>query len=652
MTSLSFISGHSQEIFTTTVFTIEIYLLRLETKFGEAKGGLGLSDHPTPYLGPMAPPPTETRIQRLPETLVNQIAAGEVVQRPASVVKELLENSRDAGATRIELHLKDAGKTLVQVKDNGHGMGPADARLCFERHATSKIRELRDLFAVRSYGFRGEALASIAAVAQVELRTRRAEDPVGTRVVVGGGTVEAQEPSAGPVGTTISVKNLFYNVPARRRFLKSDPVELRHALHEVLRLALAHPELHVLATHNEKTVYDLAPGSIPARLAATHDRLAPTDLIPLTEETEAVVVTGYLGKPGVARRRGSNYFFLNGRFVRDGRLHGAVKAAYGDLLAGEQQPFYALYLTMDPNRVDINIHPTKTEVQFQDERTVSTVVHSAARKALGQFLNVPERPPDAPPGTLAGRVYEHRPVNLDGPTLGDFRRSRPVSSAARAAWGELLSTPEKNRPIEAAFPPRPAALFERAEAAPLALLIIENRFVLLPQAGGVWLVDRRAAHARVRYEQLQKAAQAERIPVQQLLYPFTVPVPAAERALLERALPELLRLGFDLKELDNGDLLVNGLPGDLKPATAEGLLPELLRELAHEGAVPEDFADRVLRTVAERGAVPPGRPLAAEELQRLVNAWLACSEPARAPDGRPTYATLTTDELADRLRKG
>lgn len=611
-------------------------------------------------------------IRLLPEALANQIAAGEVVQRPASVVKELLENALDAGASHLQLVIQDAGKTLVQVIDDGDGMSPADARLCFERHATSKIRQVDDLFRIGTYGFRGEALASIAAVAQVTLRTRSATDELGTQVVVAGGSFVAQEQATAPKGSSISVRNLFYNVPARRKFLKGNPVETRHILTEFYRVALVHADKRWTFVHNGETIYDLHPVPMPQRIAELYPFLQPADLLPLSEATSMVGMQGYVARPEAARKsRGEQYFFVNGRFVRDGYLHHAVATAYGDLLAKDCYPVYFLHLEMDPGRVDVNIHPTKTEVKFEDERSVYALLHSTVRQTLGKLhLAQAEQT-----HTAAAPLESHMPRAWDAALRNDWTATEPSPDATLADYRSNRSnalfeesggsSARAPQPVPdfanwTPTPPRPAML---AATLPLHMPVPEvqvlqvfQKYLVAALADQLLVIDQAAAHQRVLYEQLLAASAARPLPVQQLLYPIRINYSAADGLLLEPVLPDLRLQGFDAQLIGPGALLISGVPTALRHADAPAMFDNLLAALKQSGAESMGETagqnrthDLVARMVARQSAVTIGQRLGAEEATRLVQDLLACREPGLSPAGHPTYCTLPASELAARL---
>ncbi len=599
-------------------------------------------------------------IQLLPQRLANQIAAGEVVQRPASVAKELLENALDAGATRVELVVRDAGKALIQVVDNGKGMSPDDARLSFERHATSKLYAEADLYAIRTFGFRGEALASIASVAQVRLQTREPGSELGTLVEVHGGQFVQQAACQAPVGTSVAVQHLFYNVPARRKFLKSNPVETRHLLAEFYRVALAWPGKHFCFSHNGERVFDLPPTDLASRVLALHPHLQATDLVPVDEETTLLTVAGFVGSPESARRvRGDQYFFVNGRFIKDGYLHHAVLQAYNDLIEKETYPFYCLFLGLDPGQVDVNIHPTKTEVKFEDERSLYALLRSAVQAAVGRRYHVPE----APSATDLPFLRPAVPTGGGGMVTTDTHRP---PSLRPEVWAQLygqLVAPTTRTATPSGFPVQGTVADQFAQRRETGLVTLADdegaeplqlalAYVVVADAQGLWVIDQHAAHERIVYERaLADGAGPER-PSQQLLYPQTHALSPVGMSVLQPALEELRRQGLDLKPINPTTLLISGLPAELKRTDVGALLDHLVGELHQSEGVrtPADFfRTRVARAVARQAAVRPGQALSLAERRALVRDLKAAAEPAYAPDGRPTGFRIPLAEVQSRL---
>ncbi len=613
-----------------------------------------------------------SQIRLLPEHLVNQIAAGEVVQRPASVVKELLENALDAQARHLQLVLQEAGKALIQVIDDGVGMSPADARLCFERHATSKIRSAEDLYRILTLGFRGEALASIASVAQVALQTRQAGDELGTLVEIAGGQFVTQAPVAAPPGTSIAVRNLFYNVPARRKFLKSNPVETRHILNEFYRVAIPHPEVRFVLVHNSELIFDLAAGTAVERLLQLHSFLTADQLLVVDEQTPSLRIAGHLGAPAAARKtRGEQYLFVNGRFVRDNYLNHAVVKAYEELVAADAFPVYFLHLTLPPEQVDVNIHPTKTEVKFEDERMVYGLVRSAVQHALARLHFTPELPTsrDAELGALSPLIY-HTPVATapEAETLAELRgpRTAPTSSPREAgeAWRRLYHPAEPGRQQRLTDPePEPLG----TGAAPIGsldehpLVALAPGLIVQARPQGLLVIDQHRAHERVLYEQLlanfEQAQRRNYVPVQQLLYPQRLSFAADDFLILESALPELRQQGFDLRVINQQTLLVTGVPHELRHGDIAAVIDELLASLkatggeSDEGQTGLQLRTGLARAIARKAAIPADKMLRPDEQQALVDQLMACQQPSVTPSGAPTYTLLTRAELLSRLTR-
>ena len=604
-------------------------------------------------------------IRLLPDHVANQIAAGEVVQRPASVVKELLENSVDAGATRVVLVVKDAGRTLIQVTDDGKGMSPGDARMSFERHATSKIRVADDLHAVRTKGFRGEALASIAAIAQVELKSREHDQELGTRVLIEGSRTRVQEPMAGSAGTSIAVRSLFYNVPARRQFLKSDGVELKHIHDEFHRVALAHPDIGFQLISNDQEEFNLQPGgaagglsgALRQRIVALFGRKYDERLVPVEEHTDFVSVRGFVGKPEFARRsRGEQYFFVNDRFIRSNYLDHAVRKAYDELVSRENFPAWFLHIELDPAQIDINIHPTKTEIKFRDDRTVYAIVHAAVRRALGRFNIIPSLDFEPEPALLATQG------NADGPApawrpqdLGAFT-APPRPSAA--GWQQLFQMGMVTAVDEAetATPPAPSRILpSREQDLPTGerpVFQLHGTYILAQLRSGFMVVDQQRAHERILYERNLKMLVQGTGVSQTELFPRHLELNAADLALVEDVLPELRSMGFDLALFGGRTVQVNGMPAEAADEDPGTLLEQFLEQLKQEKGSLRNERHKVLaRGLARSMAIRPGRTLASSEMHDLIDRLFACEMPYHTPGGRPTLITYGLDELHDRFER-
>ncbi len=581
-------------------------------------------------------------IQLLPESIANQIAAGEVVQRPASAVKELIENALDAGATSITLIVKEGGKTLIQVIDNGCGMSETDARMSLERHATSKIRKADDLFTLRTMGFRGEALASIAAVSQMEMKTRLPDRELGTRLVVEASEVKVQEPVACEKGTSISVKNLFFNVPARRNFLKSTPVELKHIIDEFQRLALAFPSVAFVLFQGDEKVYDLKPEKLGQRVVHLLGRSFENQLIPCSEETEYVRVTGYVGKPEFARKtRGEQFFFVNKRFIRSNYLHHAVMSAYEGLLPENSYPFYALFLELDPRHVDVNVHPTKTEIKFDDERTVYNIMRSAVRQALGVHHL-------APPLDFHSDVNLVSKLQTGGSQLHEIfiqERFRPVE---KQNWKSLFPEEKQSSTGRQAEKDIPVNVPETSGPDVLsgAAFQVANRYIFFPAGRHVLIIDQQPAHERIWFEKFQKAIRLRQSESQQVLFPQSLTLPAGDFALLNEMMPELEALGFRLELFGNQTFLITGMPAGLREGNAKALLEGALEQFKNFADLSLPLADRLARALARRACIKTGETLQPEEIQSLVKQLFNCKSPQYSPSGQLALFRLEEARIA------
>ncbi len=614
-------------------------------------------------------------IQLLPDAVANQIAAGEVVQRPASAVKELVENAIDAGADKIQLILKEAGKSLIQVIDNGCGMSLTDARMCFERHATSKIRKADDLFAIRTMGFRGEAMASIAAIAQVKLKTRRHEDELGTCILIEGSEVMSQQACAASAGTSICVKNLFYNTPARRNFLKSNPVEMRHILDEFQRMALANPQVFFTLHHDGQEVYHLPPVTLKQRIVHLLGNNYNQRLVPVEEDTTIIKLRGFVGKPEFARKtRGEQFFFVNSRFIRDAYLNHAVMTAYEELLPDDSFPLYVLFIDIDPAKIDINVHPTKTEIKYQDEKALYAIIRSAVKRSLGRYNITPSLDFDQEAGIE--RMITPKPLDQivpPGITFNPDFNPFATSAAAKREIPFMRDVAEQRRP---AVPQNWDALYEITQKQPdqqqelhpeqlLAvneeqvsksserqLFQIHNRFILSQIKSGFMLISQQAAHERILYERFLQQLQNHSGLSQQSLFPQTVTLNGSDFELLRELLPDIRALGFDIREFGRNTVVVEGIPADLNPAGEHALLENLLEGFKNNMAILKlDKRDNLARTLARNAAIRAGTKLSLEEMNQLIDQLFACHMPNLALNGKPVISTLTLTELADRFEK-
>ncbi|MFN8344981.1 MAG: DNA mismatch repair endonuclease MutL [Spirosomataceae bacterium] len=613
-------------------------------------------------------------IRLLPDAIANQIAAGEVVQRPASVVKELLENSIDAQARNIQVIIRDAGRTLIQIIDDGVGMSETDARMSFERHATSKIRHADDLFRIRTMGFRGEALASIAAVAQVEMRTRRTSDEMGILLRIEGSELKSQESVACLPGTNILVKNLFFNVPARRNFLKTNSVEMRHILDEFQRVALAHPEKSISLYHNDTEVYNLYAGKLSRRIVDMFGKSYRENMIACQEETPYITVKGYVGKPDFARKaRGEQFFFVNERFVKHNYLHHAVLAAYESTISEGNHPFYVLNLEIDPSHIDINIHPTKTEIKFDDERSVYALLMAAVRKAISinhlshsidfdsnvNFLNPSAGPRLTDSPKTSSKTWD---TALPSPPSVSRREENNLTN-----WEKLFEGFQKPEPTpiqtsldlgeteEIAVSPtlgskaNEVSVKEEDDLKSRRLAVqIHNRYIVSSMKSGMMLIDQKAAYERILYDRYLKQLETQNAVSQQLLFPVTVRLPLADIPFVLEMQQEVTALGFDFDALGNDTLIVRSLPSDLPAEDVQRIFEDLTEQLRQSQAELQlNRIEATARTLARRFAHRYLIRLSADETERLINQLFVSSNPNYTPGGEPIFTILPLEKIAN-----
>ena len=579
----------------------------------------------------------------------------------------MLENSLDAGATDIRLVIEDGGTRLIQVIDNGQGMSPMDARMCFERHATSKINRAEDLFALRSFGFRGEALASIAAVAQVEMRTRRAEDEAATLIRIEGSRIIAQEFAAAPVGTNIAVKNLFFNIPARRNFLKSQAVETKHVIEEFCRLALAWPDRRFTLFQNNNEVYRLEPGTLEKRVSEILDRRKPEDFLRVQESTDWMEVSGFVGKPETARKtRGEQYFFVNQRFIRNSYLNHAVQTAYEGLLAAESFPPFVLFITIDPAKVDVNVHPTKTEVKFEDERALYSIIRAAVKHALGLYNLVPlqqqlqheglggledtlrQTPPErfAPP-PVPGSDSKR---NFYNPFGGDSGWAKPRFEQSN--WQKAFETPDEAALSSLPEQPQLPLATPATRSEPDAFFMLGQGLTAFRLEGVLHVADNARAHERVLFEYFLREGRNEPVPAQQLLFPRTLEMKPADMALIEELMPELQRMGIDLAVFGNNTIIVNGLPADHFKGNEKELIDGLMEQFNNQRDVLGTGArERAALAMARQQAYRKPSRQEPEETQDLLQRLFRCSQPAYTPGGKPVYLPISAEWLGQQLKR-
>ncbi len=617
-------------------------------------------------------------IRLLPDSVANQIAAGEVIQRPASVIKELVENAIDAGAQHIDVLVTDAGKSSIQVIDDGKGMSETDARLSFERHATSKIREAADLFALRTMGFRGEALASIAAVAQVELRTCVEGEELGTKLVIAGSKVESQEAISCPKGSNFCVKNLFFNVPARRKFLKSNQTELSNILTEFERIALVNPNVSFTLYHNDAELFNLPAIQLRQRIMGVFGKKINQDLLSLDVDTTMVRISGFVARPESARKKGARqYFFVNGRYMRHPYFHKAIMDAYEHLIPVGEQVSYFIYFDVDPGNIDVNIHPTKTEIKFENEQAIWQILAAAVKETLGKFNAVPsidfdtEGMPDIPAFESSPYAGIQPPKTTYNPDYNPFNTSAvpPSSYSSKPSrdWEQLYEGLEHHssaQHIQKSYPadgdyftaasmeqPVTPTLYDHSEEAAMGEKSSQHyqfkgRFILTSVKSGLMIIDQQRAHIRILYDQYLEQITRRQGASQGMLFPDIVQFPVSEVPVLQEIMEDLSYLGFELTDLGGGSYAINGIPSGI-----EGLNPvELIQSMVHTamekgGKVKEEVQSNLALTLAKAAAIVPGQVLTNEEMNGLVDGLFAVATPNYTPDGKTVLSVLQEDEL-------
>ncbi|QQX76607.1 MULTISPECIES: DNA mismatch repair endonuclease MutL [Aequorivita] len=605
-------------------------------------------------------------IQLLPDHVANQIAAGEVVQRPASVVKELLENAIDAKATSITLVIKDAGKTLVQVTDNGIGMSVTDARLSFERHATSKIKSAEDLFNLHTKGFRGEALASIAAIAHVELKTKTEDSEIGTHLTIEGSKVISQDPAVVPKGTTISVKNLFYNIPARRNFLKSNPVETRHIIDEFHRVALAHPNVAFQMLHNGSDVFNLPSSNSRQRIVNIFGSKTNEKLVPVHEETEILKIEGFVLKPEFGKKsRGEQFFFVNHRFIKSPYLHHAVSAAFEGLMKNDVHPGYFLCLDVDPHSIDINIHPTKTEIKFDDEHSIYAMLRATVKHSLGQFNIAPVLDFERDKGF--DTPYEYSKKSPTAPSIEVDRDFNPFKEKPKqgninfpfkreqsASWESLyVGLKDENaavsnlEDIEFESEEVTGSLFENTETESGQLTFqLQNKYIVSPLKNGMMIIHQNLAHQRILYEELLKNITVKEAVSQQLLFPLQLHFSKPDLEIIEKVREQLEHTGFIFSEIKDETIEISGIPVLILESHVVNLLSQLVHDIKEE--VPDSgFSqnDMLAKSMAASMAIKTGVSLNSEEREHLINQLFACKEPSVSPRNKLIFTTMDVSDL-------
>jgi DNA mismatch repair protein MutL len=607
------------------------------------------------------------KILLLPDNIANQIAAGEVIQRPASAVKELLENAVDAGATEIKLIINDAGKSLLQVIDNGSGMSETDARMCFERHATSKITSIEDLFHIRTMGFRGEALASIAAVAQVELKTKRAEDETGVYIEVENSAVKKQEAIAAPTGTSIAMKNLFFNVPARRNFLKSNAAEMRHIVDEFTRVALSFPHIFFSLISNGQEVFHLEAGSLKQRIIQLLGNNYNTKLVTVKEETDYMNVYGFVGKPETAKKtRGDQYFFINNRFIKSAYLNHAVMNAYQEIISSDSFPMYALFIDLDPAVVDVNVHPTKQEIKFEDEKIIYAFVQAAIKHALAQFSVTPTLDFDLDasiqqlPSIQQPFTEERKSAAASTSLFKGFTQKNqahfiePSKKAELKHWKDFYEEGSQKSEVgaqksEAEISPIHHSPFTIHSETELTQLL--NTYIITPSAKGFILIHQQAAHERILYDQLKAAAKGKPIATQRSMFPVTLELAPADAVILQELMSDLQELGYMIEPFGKNSFVIQGTPADLEAGNEKNIIDSLLEQYKHfSNELKFSKREKLVRSLAKQQSLKTGIRLTEREMRQLVNDLFACEQSNITPDGNPTYLEFKQEQLEKMFR--
>ncbi len=624
-------------------------------------------------------------IKLLPDSVANQIAAGEVIQRPASVIKELVENSIDAGATSVEVILKDAGRTLIQVIDNGKGMTETDARLAFERHSTSKISKAEDLFSLHTMGFRGEALASIAAISQVELRTRAKGAQLGTKLIINASKCELQEPDVCAEGSNFMIKNIFFNVPARRKFLKSNQVELSNIVKEFEKLALVNHTVEFTLINNDNIMFKLMTGNFKQRIVALLGRNLDQQLIPLNIDTSLVKISGFISKPEFARKRNSlQYFFVNGRYMRHPYFHKAVMTSYGQLIPDDEQPNYFLDFNVDPESIDVNIHPTKTEIKFENEMPIWQILAAAVKESLGRFIAVPqidfntEDAPElpafnkhtvvAPPEQGIDLTYNPFKSTASGGRGHASTAYNPVATSQPSTtnWELLYQNFEKKingsfdeAQVEGVTTPLEQATIEHVPDAPdkvqgtllntdvvATCLQVKGRYIVSPVKSGLMIIDQHRAHVKVLYEKYMKQIDGKDITSQSVLFPDVLQLSASQNIILKELEPEMEKIGFNLSQLSGNDWAINAIPCGMENVDVKDIILQVIESVVKGGqSIAEKVYERIALTVARSAATPAGKELSRQEMETLVSRLLQLPAPGYTPDGKKIISMLSCEQL-------
>ena len=617
------------------------------------------------------------KILLLPDNIANQIAAGEVIQRPASAVKELLENAVDAGATEIKLIIQDAGKALIQVIDNGNGMSETDARMCFERHATSKIQTIDDLFHIRTMGFRGEALASIAAVAQVELKTKRKEDDAGTYIEVENSVVKKQEPVAVPEGTSIAMKNLFFNVPARRNFLKSNAAEMRHITDEFTRVAMAFPQVFFSLTANDQQLFHLEAGSLKQRIVQLLGNNYNAKLVAVKEDTDYMNISGFVGKPEAAKKtRGDQYFFVNNRFIKSAYLNHAVSNAFQEMIAADSFPMYVLFIDLDPTQVDVNVHPTKQEIKFEDEKIIYAFVQAAVKHALAQFSVMPtldfdldasiqqlpsiqqpftEKRQDTATGTsiFKGFTQKHQAHIIESSQKSELKHWKSFYEPGLASGESEVGSQES---VVSSFKSGVKEILQNENEAThdsrltthdsLLTTQLHNTYILTETNIGFIIIHQQLAHERILYERLKEASDGKPVATQRSLFPVTIELAPADTAILQEISDDLQNLGYTIEAFGKNTFVIQGTPADVEASNEKLIVESLLEQYKHfSSEMKFSKREKLVRSAAWQQSIKAGKRLTETEMHSLVENLFACQQPNIAPNGSPVYLEFKKEQL-------
>jgi len=596
-------------------------------------------------------------IKVLPDSVANQIAAGEVIQRPASVVKELVENAVDAGSTSINIIVKDAGRTLIQITDNGAGMSDTDARLSFERHATSKISSADDLLKLYTFGFRGEALASIASIAEVELKTRKHEDETGTQILISASRLVSQETISCNVGSSFSVRNLFFNVPARRKFLKSDNVELKHIMSEFQRVALCNPNIEFVLTSNDTVIYNLPKGNTKQRIISIFGKQASNGIIPVKIDTSIAKIEGFISKPEQVRKSlGEQFFFANNRFFKSAYFQKAIINAYDQLIPHGTFPAFFIYITVNPENVDVNIHPSKVEIKFSEEQTMWQLLNASIRETLGKFALAPKIDFDIDdrieiPVLMPNAKFEVPKLQIDE-TFNPFNTEKQhtfKSEKIDRNWQKMYEgadvfESEKN---DEDVP----KLFNASQSLSNKFIQIKDQYIATNSKSGLMIIDQKRAHQRILFEQFLNDFESTNECIQQEVFPKTIELSATDFAVISERLDDLFKLGFDIRSLGKDTIVVYGLPAGIEKSEPENIVQNIIDDLKDENLIIEKKSKERLALALAKASAIKNQILNVEEMNNLVGKLLSCNNPNISPEGKPTLTILTFDEIKTRLFK-